>query len=51
MPMSSEQQHKAKLLKMNSKLHSKHSTTSHSHRPINNTERIISLMQDQTEFL
>ena len=42
---------KAKHLKMNSKLHSKHKTTFHSHQPINNTERIISLIQDQIEFL
>lgn len=29
----------------------KHSATSRSHQPSNNTERIIFLQQDQTEFL
>ena len=29
----------------------KHNTKSHSHEPSNNTNRIISLLQDQIEFL
>ena len=29
----------------------KHNTKSHSHKPSNNTNRIISLLQDQIEFL
>ena len=29
----------------------KHNTKSHSHEPSNNTDRIISLLQDQIEFL
>ena len=29
----------------------KHSTKSHAHEPTNDTDRIISLLQDQIEFL